>query len=334
MSTLYTVTVDTEEEWDWASGFPIDEFSVANIRRCLPRFQALCESSGAKVTYFTNHAVFQNDDARTQLLDLAAREGVEIGFHIHPWNTPPIQKNGAVKTRESFLHNLPEPLIFEKLQSVYDRFTENGLKPTSYRGGRYSSGPVIHRFLRKNGFVADASVVPFTTWPDAGAPDYRTRNLLPKRLPPPQDGEVALWEIPLTLAFTRKPFAFWRGAFEKVERSPLRHLRLIGLAERVGLVRRFWLNFEDPLGENMLSLLDWLRRLELPCICFTLHSSSLMAGGNGYTPDAAAEQRIFRLVESVLQALAGDDAFQPATVSEVAAHLEEEYHARTRHQPA
>ena len=329
MATWFTVTVDTEEEWDWASGFPTDKVSVTNIRR-LPSFEELCRRHGVAVTYFANAAVLQNAESRKILGELARCPNVEIGMHIHPWNTPPFHHRGLVSARESFLHNLPTDLIAAKLDTVYALFEAEGWRPTSFRGGRYSSGAAVQEFLQEKRFRADASVVPYTTWPDNGAPDYRNRGLLPVRLPPSRAGEEALWEIPLTLAFTRRPFGLWRNCYEHIEHSPLRRLRLIGVAEKLALVRRVWLNFEAPLGEYMVPFLRRLRGMNLPCICFTLHSSSLMAGGNGYTPTKESEERLFAKLEKVLGMVASWDDFRPATVTEVATHLEEQHHARAR----
>jgi hypothetical protein len=325
MPTLYAVTVDTEEEWDWKAGWPVTNLSVENIRY-LPRFQELCARHGAAVTYFADQAVLDAPEARAVLLDLAPRDRVEIGMHLHPWNTPPLD-GAPVTARQTFLHNLPEDQIVAKLDSVYSCFTKHGLKPTSFRGGRYSSGGVIHRFLRDRGFLVDASVVPFTTWDDDGAPDYRDRNLLPRRLPPRSAGELPLWEVPLTLAFTRRPFAFWRSCYEVVERTWLRRLRLIGIAERFGVVRKVWLNFEDPLGDRMLALLPMLRGLSLPCVCFTVHSSSLAAGLGPYTRTEADEDRLFAQVDEALKTLSGWPDFRPATVTEVACQLESAHEA-------
>src|SRR3954451_5461176 len=84
--TYYMVTVDTEEEWDWGAGWPIHELAVTNIRQ-LPRFQQLCSRYGIKPTYFTDLAVLENDESRATLCGIAADKGVEIGMHIHPWNT-------------------------------------------------------------------------------------------------------------------------------------------------------------------------------------------------------------------------------------------------------
>jgi hypothetical protein len=326
---LFTTTVDTEEEWDWASGWPTHNLSVSNIYS-LPKFQELCRRYGVATTYFTNQAVFEDARARDVLLGLAREPRVEIGMHIHPWNTPPLNGSGPVTSRQTFLHNLPDEQILAKLATVHSTFVEHGLKPTSFRGGRYSSGGLIHQFLRDHGFLADASVVPYSRWDCEGAPDYRQRGLEPVRLPPRWPGDAPLWEIPLTRGFTRRPFGFWQRCYEGIAGSPLSKLRLIGIAERLGLVRKVWLNFEDPCRVHMLPFLAVLRRLQLPCICFTIHSSSLVAGKGGYTPTPAAEERLYAHIETVFQTLAGCPELRPATVTEVARHLEEHNHACTR----
>ncbi|HLN32276.1 MAG TPA: hypothetical protein VK395_31395 [Gemmataceae bacterium] len=329
MSTLFTMTVDTEEEWDWGAGWPTTNLSLSNIQT-LPRFQALCARYGVATTYFTNQAVFDDPEARAVLLRLSKEPRVEIGMHIHPWNTPPLDVNGPVTPRSTFLHNLPAETIRAKLDSVYERFVSQGLKPLSFRGGRYSSGGVIHEFLRDHEFLADASVVPFSTWEEEGAPDYRKRDLVPVRLPPRREGERPLWEIPLTLGFTRTPFAFWGKCYDLVRSSWLSKLRLIGIAERIGLVRKVWLNFEDPMGARMLSFLRKLRRMELASVCLTIHSSSLVAGKGPYTRTQADEARLFGHMEEVFRAIVDWPDFEPATVTEVAQHLEEKHHACTR----
>jgi hypothetical protein len=253
-------------------------------------------------------------------------------MHIHPWNTPPLENGSVVHARDTFLRNLRPDLIKKKLATVYSCFARHALKPTSFRGGRYSSGGPIHEFLQDHGFLADASVCPFTTWFDEGAPDYRQRGLEPVRLPPGREGQSALWEIPLTLAFTRRPFHFWRKWYDRVEHSWLSGLRLIGFAERLGVVRRVWLNFESPLGARMESLLTLLQSHPIDCVCFTVHSSSLVAGGNSFTRTEAQAAELFARLETVFGWLRRNPAFQPATVTEVARHLEKQYHARVGHQ--
>jgi hypothetical protein len=325
---LLTMTVDTEEEWDWKAGWPTAPLSVTNIRR-LPRFQELCDRYRVAPTYFTNQAVLDDAEARAVIQALARSGRAEIGMHIHPWNTPPLEGKGPVQARDTFLHNLPPGLILRKLSSVYESFAKSGLRPTSFRGGRYSSGDVAHTFLRDHGFLADASILPYMTWADDGAPDYRAVGLEPVRPPPRAPSDTPFWLIPLTLGFTRRPFAFWQECYQRVEATWLRKLHLIGLAERLGLVRKVWLNFEDPLGRGMLPFLRRLRTSALPCVCCTVHSSSLVAGVGPYTRTRADEDRLFAQMEEVFAMVASWPDWQSATVSEVARKLEEQPHACT-----
>jgi hypothetical protein len=332
MPTYFAMTVDTEEEWEWGAGWPITDLSVTNVR-ALPHFQSLCSRHGIRTTYFANQAVLDSSEAGEIVGELARRRDVEIGMHIHPWNTPPICGPSPVAVAHTFLHNLPPESIRAKLENVYGCFARRGLKPTSFRGGRYSSGGVIHEFLRERAFVADSSVLPFSTWDDQGAPDYRERDLLPVRIAPRSSGELPLWEIPLTLAFTRRPFGFWARCYDLVQHSWLSKLPLIGLAERLGIVRKVWLNFEDPLGEKMLDLLGILRKLRPPCICFTIHSSSLASGKGPYTRVKADEERVFAQMDEVFGTVRSWPEFQPATMTEIAREMEARQHASPGNQP-
>lgn len=324
--TAYTVTVDTEEEWDWGAGYPTVSDSVKNIA-ALPRLQETCDRFGARVTYFVNHAVLVDPGGAAVIRDLASHPHVEIGFHIHPWNTPPLAPAAKVPVRDSFLHNLPQDEAFAKLDAVLDAFDSQGLRPTSFRGGRYSTSDWIQDHLYARGCIADASILPFTTWLDDGAPDFRDRDLTPRRrdMGPDKHG---LWEIPLTLGFTRGNWGFWRRFYEAGQRPLAKRLRLVGIAERLW-VQRVWLNLEHPLGESLDALLPVLRQMSLPCINFTMHSSSLLPGLNPYTRSDDDLRRLFERLQNALTLLGQWPEFQPATVTEVARHLESQTHAHS-----
>jgi len=322
MPTPFVVTVDTEEEWDWASGYPTGPTRVTNIAR-LPAFQDACDKHGAAVTYFVNHAVLA-DDASAQIIShLAARPRVEIGMHVHPWNTPPLQAAERVPVRDSFIHNLPPELALAKLNTVYDAFASRGLKPITFRGGRYSTSALVQQWLRERGFVADASILPYTSWTDDGAPDYRGRAPEPVW----KDG---LWEVPLSLGFTRGPFGFWKRALAAAGVVP----KLVGALAKFGIAERAWLNFENPLGARMPALIRALLKRNVPYLCFTLHSSSLLPGGSPYAPTEAAVSALFARLNDVLARCAADADLEPATVAEIASRLESQQHARHRDQPA
>lgn len=323
-ATRFCVTVDTEEEWDWASGYPTGPTRVWNVA-LLPRLQQLCERHAAAVVYFVNHAVLSDPTATTVIQHLAARPNVEIGLHIHPWNTPPLANGPSVPTRDSFLHNLPWEVAKAKLDATLGAFAAAGLRPTSFRGGRYSTSPEIQDHLRNRGVLADASVLPFTTWADDGAPDFRDRNPVPVRRVTPAG---ALWELPLTFGYTRRPFAKWHGIMAAAGRGVWKPLRAVGLMDRLGIVRKAWLNLENPAYSDPAGFVPVVAAERLPFACFTLHSSSLLPGGSPYCPTQADVDRLLTRTEQCLSA-AVTAGWRPATVTQTAKELEEEYARRS-----
>jgi hypothetical protein len=184
--------------------------------------------------------------------------------------------------------------------------------------------------LHEKGFIAECSVVPYTAWSEDGAPDFRHRDVFPVRLEPDRPGGAPMWEIPLSMGFTRRPFGTWAAAFRVIEGTPLRHLRLIGIAERLGVLRRVWLNFEINDTNDWTPFLLLLQRMNVPCVTFTVHSSSLFAGSGPYTRTVEDEKRIFGQIVRVFQQLNELNGFEPATASEAALFLESQY-ARTGH---
>ena len=61
-TTLFVLTIDTEEEWHWDGAFPQHNCQVKNIQR-IPEFQQFCESLGIRPTYFVDYAVADNQQA-------------------------------------------------------------------------------------------------------------------------------------------------------------------------------------------------------------------------------------------------------------------------------
>jgi hypothetical protein len=107
----------------------------------------------------------------------------------------------------------------------------------------------------------------------------------------------------------------------------------VGVLQKLGVFRKSWLNFENPFWEGMRALIRSLLRAHVPYLCFTVHSSSLLLGGSPYATSPADVDRLFARLNDALNWLAGDAAFVPATIADIARRLEAE-HASNRDQPA
>ncbi|QDV82900.1 hypothetical protein [Planctomycetes bacterium TBK1r] len=319
----FVVTIDTEEEWDWDAGFPVRNSSVNNILK-LERFHELCQRFNVATTYFVNHPVLVEDSAASIIQEFARTPRTEIGMHVHPWATPPKVGEDEL-VAYSFLENLPADVANQKLQITYQLLRERGFRPTSFRGGRYSSGPVTWQFLLEHGFRADASICPYSSWADVGAPDYGSEGVLPRQIRHDRisDDIATLWSIPLTRVYSRTPHYFWNAVTSGIEESWLRRLKLIGAMDVLGLVRRIWLNFETESVSRMKWLVIHASRLQLPYLCFTVHSSSLSVGPNPYARTSTDVDRIMDGIEQIFQLMQDRGNYATCTVTELVEQLEQ-----------
>src|SRR3982074_911297 len=112
------VSIDTKED-NWVPAR--QSITVENIRE-LPRVDRLLERLGVRATYFTTYQVTQQAWAADVLRGLGATGRAEIGAHLHPWNTPPIEE--SIEQRNTMTVNLPRPLQVAKIRSLTEALTK------------------------------------------------------------------------------------------------------------------------------------------------------------------------------------------------------------------
>src|SRR2546425_11600494 len=98
------VSIDTEEDnWRPArTGITVD-----NVRE-LPRLHRLLERLGVRPTYFATYHVASDARATEILREIHERGAAEIGAHLHPCNTPPLDE--AFVPANTMTLNLPQQL--------------------------------------------------------------------------------------------------------------------------------------------------------------------------------------------------------------------------------
>jgi hypothetical protein len=321
-SVLLIVSVDTEED-NWQPRR--DGVTVENIRE-LPRLDALLRRLGVRATYFTTYQVAIHQAAVSLLRELRAG-GAEIGAHLHPWNTPPLDE--PLLPRNSMLTNLPAALQLAKLERLTDTLRRAiGTGPLAFRAGRYALGPETVRALIRCGYQVDSSVTPHVSWEAfddgpsfVGAPvgAYRLGGGNDVRIPQPGG---ALLEIPMSIGFSRTPFGVWSRIRRMLASPVLRPLHLAGLAARVGLIKRIFLSPEMQDVPDMLTLSRHLIDQGVGCLHLFFHSGSLRAGLSPYSPDQAAVDCLYGRIVSYVEQLARTTSLTFVTVSEAAARLE------------
>lgn len=321
MTASLIVTVDTEEEGLWDGCYRRTGNTVENIRG-IPRFQNLCDQYGVRPTYLVDAAVLEEPWAVEILRGIQDDGRCEIGAHCHPWCNPPFEEE--ISTRNSYLCNLPEALQRAKLTWLTERIEECfGRRPTSFRAGRYGLDITGARILADLGYTVDSSVIPFTDYSSEQGPNFLNAPVCPywidlagnSLLEPHNSG--GLLEVPVTVGFNRANFQRAHSV-QQFARRHLRPLRVEGLLDRLGILRRIKLTPEQATAAEMITLVEMLLRRKSPCLVLMLHSSSLMAGGSPYVTDQDELERIVKRLESTFRHCTVELGLSAATLTNLA----------------
>src|SRR3989442_8495014 len=125
------VSIDAEED-NWAPART--GITVENIRE-LPRLDRWFERLGVRATYFTSFQVAIQPWAAGILQDIVSRGHAEVGAHLHPWNTPPLEE--AFIPRNTMAGNLPQGLQAAKIRSLTEALVAGvGRRAVAFRAGR------------------------------------------------------------------------------------------------------------------------------------------------------------------------------------------------------
>src|SRR5512133_168456 len=158
------MTIDTEgdNQWDHGRGLTVENL------RSVPRFQELCKKYGIRPTYLVTSEVCEDSFAREIFSDYIDNDEAEIGAHLHPWTTPPFQNKEGYRFNDknhAFANELPEDLLANKLRYLTDQIgTAFGVRPTSFRSGRYGFNENVAKILVNNEYLVDSSVTPYISW--------------------------------------------------------------------------------------------------------------------------------------------------------------------------
>ncbi|PYP98495.1 MAG: hypothetical protein DMD38_00815 [Gemmatimonadetes bacterium] len=313
------VSIDVEEDnWKGAR----TGVTVENVRQ-LPRLDRLFERLGVRPTYFTTYQVAIHPWAVRVLQETRARGTAEIGAHLHPWNTPPIEE--AFVPRNTMLVNLPARLQAAKIDTLNDALrTGMGHRPLAFRAGRWAFGPSTAAALLTRGYRVDSSVTPFVSWEDCddgpthiGAPLHVYRLDGQGDVRNPVSGGPLI-EVPLSWGYNRGSWSSWTRLQPLLQRPVVRRLRLAGIAARLRLFRRICLSPESSSVADMLTLSRRLTDQGVRYLHISWHSVSLKPGLTPYTATTADVERLYAAIESYIDRLAAMVPIRFRTVSEAA----------------
>lgn len=191
MGKWFTVTIDTEGDrrcpffvrrWGPLTG----EFS--SVLEGIPRLRTVWNSLSVLPVYLATDGVLSCSNC-VEILKQEQKSGAEIGTHMH--------------IGDEFPCNAPqERQYLEQLTRLYEQVI--GIRPCSYRGGRYGINDNTLTALAELGYKVDSSVTPYVDWSAQGGPDYRQYSNQPYR-------RRGILEVPITILGARSwwPFGGW-----------------------------------------------------------------------------------------------------------------------------
>ncbi|RJQ35639.1 deacetylase [Candidatus Parcubacteria bacterium] len=300
------ITVDTERDNEWKRP---DSTSLENIK-FLQRFQDLCQKYGFKPTYLLTYEVASDPQSVKILKAYQEKLQAEIGAHLHPWTSPPFEQERSWEDKvHRFPHELSDKELRDKMavltQTIIDNF---GIRPKSFRAGRWGFDARVARELIRQNYIVDCSVTPKISWQKTkgdpqgqGGPDYRFFRAQPYFVSPQDINEVghsALLEVPMTILFT--------GLFKK-ENNFLHNIILRWPESFVKKVvnrlffRLKWLRiFPNSKPSDFKRIYKAAKKNSLPVLEFMIHSSELMPGGSPYAKDEEQVDKIYHNLEAML----------------------------------
>jgi len=191
------VTIDVEEEGLFSGRYETRGVSAKNVAE-LPRLDSIFREWNIAPTLLLTHSVASLEPHRDLLLKLKQQWNAEIGAHLHPWNTPPLQDLHHPEPVPS--EQIPRDLLNAKLYTLLQSIRQMGITPTSFRMGRFNIGPGMFSLLEGAGILVDSSVAPMRRYHSgsdrlaAPADPY-----FPDDKDPLQPGRSNILEVPITI---------------------------------------------------------------------------------------------------------------------------------------
>lgn len=306
------VAIDTEGDNQWDAASRRDQ-KFENLY-ALDRLHTFFEQHGVRPTYVITYPVATDARSAEVLRSLLARGTCEIGAHHHAWETPPFSAEDV--DRHPYALSLPLSQFDAQLASLTQAIERGtGVKPVSYRSGRFGFSASHVSSLERAGYLVDSSVAPLFYEAHKQGPDFVGAPLTPYFLAyddATRPGSSNLLELPISAALNRRV----PGALERMyARAPMNYTtkRVLRLA---GVARVRWLRPSHSSADDMLALARQLVDRGAPILNLLFHSSEAIVGGSPYNKTQGELDGFFDRLGKVLDFAVKDLRAEAMTFAE------------------
>ena len=290
------VAIDTEGDNQWSAAQRRNQ-TFDNLY-ALDRLHDFFERHGVRPTYVITHPVASDSRSAGVLRSLLARGTCEIGAHHHAWETPPF--SDADIDRHPYALSLPLSQFDAQLSSLTSAIqTAVGVRPVSYRSGRFGFSAAHVSSLESAGYLVDSSVAPLFYEAHKQGPDFVGAPLVPYFLSyddATRSGSSNLLELPISAALNRTVPAVLQHWYARApwNYTTKRVLRLAGVA------RVRWLRPSYSSADDMIALAKQVVRRGAPILNLLFHSSEAIVGGSPYNRTQGELDSFFERLGRVL----------------------------------
>jgi len=316
----FFVTIDTEEDnWDNFQDKP----SFKNLKM-LKKLQNFFNNLDVKPTYLITYQVANNMESVEILKEIINDNSCELGTHLHPWNTPPI--NEKISSQNTMLNNLNSELQFEKLKNLHEKIIENlNIIPRSFRAGRYGFNMTLAKNLIKLNYDIDSSITPFLDWSKFYGPNFSMIHQLDPFILISNENSKDLSsykiiEVPLTVGYTQKNFNLINKIYNILKKKPIKYFKIIGILSKLHMMNKVRLTPEGYNFSEIKNLLDNLKRKEVKFYNISFHSNSLLPGCTPFVNSKNELNDFFKRLENIIIYLK-NMKFNSILLSEVKNHF-------------
>lgn len=310
MNLLVGIDTEGDNQWD-AHARAHQQFE--NIY-ALPRLHALFARHGVRPTYVITYPVARDARSGDVLRGLLAGGGCEIGAHHHAWETPPCSAEDV--RRHPYASALPRSQFENQLASLTAAIeTAVGMRPVSYRSGRFGFSAEHVAGLERLGYLVESSVAPLFYESHKGGPEFVEAPLTPYFLAYDsaiRPGSSGVLEVPVSCGLNRRlpkrlQYVYARAPRPYTTRRVLRAL---------GLIRLRWLRPSYSSLAEMVALARRLAEAREPVLNVLFHSSEAIVGGSPYNRTQGELDAFFERLERFLAFATRDLNTTPATFTE------------------
>ena len=306
------VAIDTEGDNQWDAGARRHQ-TFENLY-ALGRLHEFFERHGVRPTYVITHPVASDGRSAEVLRGLLARGTCEIGAHHHAWETPPCLPEDI--DRHPYALSLPISQFDAQSRALTSAIESAiGVRPVSYRSGRFGFSAAHVSSLEQEGYLVDSSVAPLFYEAHKRGPDFVGAPLSPYFLAyddATRAGTSRVLELPISAALNRSVPAFVERWYGRAP-WPYQTKRALRLA-RIAHVR--WLRPSYSSADDMMALARQIASRGVPILNLLFHSSEAIVGGSPYNRTQGELDGFFDRLGRALAFMTEDLGAEPMTFAE------------------